>query len=367
MPQIIETGRFKINYEFSTYQASVLRSSRFSIVKVCTCVLAESDNESAPSSTPTKNISQESAVHAEDTPGCKHQELLRLEQIQAEAAAYYSYETQTKEPPKEHRKLVRANLSAKYDRVSLDELAGKTNERKSLDFKVLTLDEIRARKNKNDSIITTTPITVTLNRKRKLSSQETIIDSGNKIIKVVRSNSVIYKKVDPEGSSTSKQPRVEHRISDSEPSRKRTVSGMSDSLEIYDDELEDCMQFKRVKMLDHTVKPKLIRNTSLNSDNKTESEPKEVSVAVDSKTDESDSEVQIVGDEIDIIDLDDSKLTDADVVELSEDSESDIELECIHNVPDVVASCHSKNPANTNAVKDKMNDVNSMLHDDFIL
>lgn len=288
-----------------------------------------------------------------------------LEKIQAEAAAYYSYEELPKEQPNEHRKFARTNLLTKYDSVSLDELAGKKNpENNSLDFKVLSLDEIRARKNKTESIINTKPITVTLNRKRKLSSHETIVDSSNKIVKVVRNNSVVYKKVDPENPNTSKQ-QTEQKVidcADSTDGRVRTMSEQTECLEIQDDELEDCLKFKRVKMLDQTVKPVLIRNKSSTSESKAETEPKEPVADVSCKFDDSDSEVQIIDEDVDIIDLDDAKITD-DVVELSEDSMSDVDLEFIHNVPDVVASCQT-NGGKQSSEKDDADDISSLMHDD---
>ncbi|XP_063366284.1 uncharacterized protein LOC134654742 [Cydia amplana] len=317
----------------------------------------ESDNESAPSSTPTK---------AGPSPRDKQsQELLLLERIQAEAAAYYSYDNLPTDPPKD-RKIIRTNLATKYDRLSLDELAGKqaTERRTSLDFKILSLEEIRARK-KSDAIVHSAPITLNL-RKRKLSTQESVTTTGDKIIKVVRSNSVVYKKVDHNAPPTN-QAKPEQRLSDSDVSRKRTLSEQSDVYLVHENELVDnCHEFKKIKLAETTSKPRLIRNRSSNSEAK---EP----VA---KTDDSDSEVQIVS--IDISDCtnvdlsydeDNSKTVEpVDVVDLSDDADdcevtiSDYDLGLIKNVPDVVASCQ-KNSNSENIERDLISDIDNILDD----
>ncbi|KAI5639806.1 zinc-finger containing family domain-containing protein [Phthorimaea operculella] len=230
----------------------------------------ESDNESAPSSTPTKAANHERADHEpseplEPDPIRPDHELLLLERIQAEAAAYYSYDNL---PPPADKK-TRTNLNTKYERLSLDEIAGKkqpptTERRKSLDFKILSLDEIRARK-KAETIIQSTPITLNLSRKRKLSTQETVTSSGNKMIKVVRSNSIVYKKLDTETpANTAENSKTEQKPSESVENRKRTLSEVSDIYEIQADELVDnCYEFKRIKVTENTSKPKLIRNRNM--------------------------------------------------------------------------------------------------------
>lgn len=92
------------------------------------CVLAESDSESVPTSSPTKQSSNR-VVRV------KTLEEIRLERIQAESAAYYSYPTE-KQEKKEDDDL--RNRITK--RVTLRKTTGP-------DFKVLSLDEIRKRKN----------------------------------------------------------------------------------------------------------------------------------------------------------------------------------------------------------------------------
>ncbi|KAG6440343.1 hypothetical protein O3G_MSEX001247 [Manduca sexta] len=307
----------------------------------------------------------------------KSQELLLLEKIQAEAAAFYSYDTLPPADPPKDRKIVRTNLNSKYDRLSLEEMSGKkqptTERRNSLDFKVLSLDEIRARK--KEAIIHTTPITLNLSRKRKLSTQETITTSGNKIIKVVRSNSIVYKKVDHNAPPATTQTKVDHKPAE-DVSRKRTLSELSDMCEIQEDELIDnCYEFKRVKIGEQTTKPRLIRNR-LSSTKKSNEETKDV---VD-KTDDSDSEVQIVSvevsekhidlsAEIEVIDVDTTRLGEpVDIVDLSEDLEesdvvSDLDIDIGKNVPDVVASCQKVSKLD-NSDKNLINDIDALLNDE---
>ncbi|KAJ8720935.1 hypothetical protein PYW08_006400 [Mythimna loreyi] len=333
----------------------------------------ESDNESAPSSTPTKTASPDDASKVARS---KSQELLLLEKIQAEAAAFYSYDGLP--PPDPKVKLVRTNLSTKYERVSLDELAGKQAQerRSSLDFKVLSLDEIRARK-KSDTIVHGKPITLNLSRKRKLSTHETITTSGNKILKVVRSNSIVYKKLDRNAPAATNQTKVDQMQTDNVNSRKRTLSDKSDIYEIQGDELVDnCFEFKRIKLTGQTAKPKLIRNrlSSNNSTDKTKDDD------IDSKTDDSDPEVQIVSVDLDkvdtyseIIDLETTRLGDPiDVVDLSEDQDeiditaSDLDQDFSNNavMPDVVVSCHKQLNKLDSSDSIILNDIDSLLDDD---
>ncbi|XP_075982305.1 uncharacterized protein LOC142980676 isoform X2 [Anticarsia gemmatalis] len=345
----------------------------------------ESDNESAPSSTPTKTVSPDDAQKIART---KSQELLLLEKIQAEAAAYYSYELPPAEPPGE-RKLVRA--ATKYERLTLDELAGKkqpaaAERRNSLDFKILSLDEIRARK-KADTIIHSKPITLNLSRKRKLSTQETITTSGNKILKVVRSNSIVYKKLDQNAPAASGQSKVDQKPSENGSDRKRTLSEQSDIYEIQEDELVDnCFEFKRIKFAEQTSKPRLIRNR-LSSLNKMDGdEPKYEDIDCNKTDNDSDSEVQIVGVELkdkridlDKVDISDSEIIDVettrlgepiDVVDLSEDHEesditvSDLDLDLSKNVPDVVASCQKQISKMDSSESKILNEIDSLLNDD---
>ncbi|XP_038218760.1 uncharacterized protein LOC119837312 [Zerene cesonia] len=338
----------------------------------------ESDNESAPSSTPTKGEFPDDPARIARS---KSQELLLLEKIQAEAAAFYNYDAlPPAEPPKE-RKIVRTNLTNKYDKLTLDEIAGKKpagERRNSLDFKVLSLDEIRARKKVSETVIHTTPITLNLSRKRKLSTHETITTSGNKIIKVVRSNSIVYKKVDKNAPAQPCQAKSDNKKMDDVNSRKRTLSEQSDVYEMQEDELVDnCYEFKRIKIGEHTSKPRLIRSRSTN---KSISESKDDDYC---KTDQdSDTDVQFVSMELtdkcfddknsdsDIIDVESTRMGEpVDVVDLcdeQEDSEitiADLDLDLVKNVPDVVASCH-KNLSKTDDDKDILNDIDAILNDD---
>ncbi|XP_047027387.1 uncharacterized protein LOC124635530 isoform X2 [Helicoverpa zea] len=337
----------------------------------------ESDNESAPSSTPTKTASPDRANRVARS---KSHELLLLERIQAEAAAFYSYE------PTDPERKPRVCLQAKYERVSLDELAGKpSDKRPDLDFKVLSLDEIRARK-KNDTIIHTKPITLNLSRKRKLSTHETITTSGNKILKVVRSNSIVYKKLDQNVPAASNQNKVDQKAADNANERKRTLSEQSDIYEIQEDELVDnCFEFKRIKLMEQTSKPRLIRNR-LSSLNKSSDEPKYDDLDFNKTDNDSDPEVQIVSvelNEINSVDLDkvdsDSEIIDVEttrlgdsieVVDLSEDQDesditaSDLDLDLSKNVPDVVASCHKQMNRLDNSDKNILNDIDSLLNDE---
>ncbi|CAG9782550.1 unnamed protein product [Diatraea saccharalis] len=340
----------------------------------------ESDNESAPSSTPTKTVSTDDAQRIART---KSQELLLLEKIQAEAAAFYSYDNLPPEPNKE-RKIIRTNLSTKYDRLSLDEIAGKkqqqaTERRHSLDFKVLSLEEIRARK-KSETIVPPPPITLNL-RKRKLSTHETITTSGNKIIKMVRSNSVVYKKLDQNAPAAATLFKSDQKHVDVSVNRKRTISEQSDLYEIQDDELIDnCFEFKRIKLTEQISKPKLIRTASSCKDNIETKDDTNVSSKTD---DDSDTEVQIVNVDINDKNLDVSEILDTEIidvdsanmgepvaiVDLSDDLDdndvtlTELELGLVKNVPDVVASCRNNTNKLDSSNRDLLSDIEAILDD----
>ncbi|KAF3422458.1 hypothetical protein E2986_08484 [Frieseomelitta varia] len=98
--------------------------------------LPESDNESVPS--PVKPQPR--------VPYCKTYEEIRLEEIQAESAAYYSYQAEGSQSD-----IGDGNIKARRTkRISQYPPANKdSNDRKGLDFEVLTLDEIRRRKRKS--------------------------------------------------------------------------------------------------------------------------------------------------------------------------------------------------------------------------
>ncbi|KAM3966022.1 LOW QUALITY PROTEIN: uncharacterized protein ACR2FA_012882 [Aphomia sociella] len=343
----------------------------------------ESDNESAPSSTPTKTVSPDDAQRIART---KSQELLLLEKIQAEAAAFYSYDALPPVDAVKERKIVRTNLNSKYDRLSLDEIAGKTSvaqsteRRNSLDFKVMSLDEIRAKK-KSDPIIHSKPITLNLSRKRKLSTHETITTSGNKIIKVVRSNSIVYKKVDHNAPAPS-QSKAEQKQPEESVNRKRTLSEISDIYDMQDDELDDNFhEFKRINIAEHVPKPRLIRNRQNISRSNSESETNYSNNKADY---DSDSEVQIVSIEInnkhvvnlsdsDIIDVDSTRIDEpVDIVDLSDDEPcddseitvTDLDLDLVNNVPDVVASCQRNTNKEKSPNKDVFSSIDALLNDD---
>ncbi|KAL4713510.1 hypothetical protein ACJJTC_010495 [Scirpophaga incertulas] len=341
----------------------------------------ESDNESAPSTTPTKVVSPDDAQRIART---KSHELLLLEKIQAESAAFYKYDVLVPAELPKDRKIVRNNSFSKFDRLSLDELSGKsqqspTERRKSIDFKVMSLEEIRAKK-KSDSIVHSTPITLNLSRKRKLSTQETITTSGNKIIKVVRSNSIVYKKLDHNTSAPANQAKIEHKQS-LDVGRKRTLSEVScDMYEIQDDELVDnCYEFKRIKIDESVAKPKLIRNISVNSSKDSDINDEAHS---SSQTDiDTDTDVQIVNFDIcdknldvseisdtEIIDVDSEKVNDpVAIVDLSDDvDESDVtstDLRFVKSVPDIVASCQ-KHVENTGS---HLNNIDTLLNSEDVL
>lgn len=223
-----------------------------------------------------------------------------------------------------------------------------------------------------------------MSRKRKISTHETLSTTGNKIIKVVRSNSVVYKKVDQNAPAASNQPKVDHKQNETEnvESRKRTLSERSDVLEVQEDELVDnCYEFKRIKIVEKTTKPKLIRNRHLGS-HKNNNESDTIDDIISNKTDnDSDSEVQIVSVDIadvntnidslsdnEVIEVGSTRLGDpVDIVDLSDDDDECVsiyqgtELDLGVNVPDVVASCHKKPDTSE---KDILHDIDAILDDD---
>ncbi|KAG7204922.1 hypothetical protein KM043_005311 [Ampulex compressa] len=99
----------------------------------------ESDNESVPS--PVKPQPR--------VPYCKTYEEIRLEEIQAESAAYYSYEPEAQRSDTAGGKIRTIARSTRrvcvYPKVG-KEKAEQARTAKELDFEVLTLEEIRRRK-----------------------------------------------------------------------------------------------------------------------------------------------------------------------------------------------------------------------------
>lgn len=103
--------------------------------------LPESDNDSVPS--PVKSHPT--------VPRCKTYEQIRLEEIQAESAAYYSYETDNLQAYRQ----TESNISP-YNKKQFSlnsKIYKKESESKNLDFKVLTLEEIRRQKKQKEERI----------------------------------------------------------------------------------------------------------------------------------------------------------------------------------------------------------------------
>ncbi|KYN07308.1 Zinc finger CCCH domain-containing protein 11A, partial [Cyphomyrmex costatus] len=121
-----------------TQQTSQPQTSRFPFP------FLESDNESAPS--PVKSQPK--------VPYCKTYEQMRLEEIQAESAAYYSYETGNYGLQGQMSKTIGTN------RFSLSKMK-KEESSKELDFKVLTLEEIRQRKKEKELVVAKPPTDTT--------------------------------------------------------------------------------------------------------------------------------------------------------------------------------------------------------------
>jgi len=93
--------------------------------------LSESDNESAPS--PVKSQPK--------VPYCKTYEQMRLEEIQAESAAYYSYEASNYDlHQRQMSKIIGTKRWIRTSKTKKEELS------KELNFKILSLEEIRQRK-----------------------------------------------------------------------------------------------------------------------------------------------------------------------------------------------------------------------------
>lgn len=112
-----------------------------------TRVLAESDSESVPTSTPTKQQPQKN-IHV------KTLEEIRLERVQAESAAFYAYSSPPVEPEPD-RPTGSTAVASDWDGNGDSDLRAKIVSRKAnrnskanLDFRVMTLDEIR--KNRQD-------------------------------------------------------------------------------------------------------------------------------------------------------------------------------------------------------------------------
>lgn len=108
-------------------------------------VLAESDSESVPTSTPTKQQPQKN-IHV------KTLEEIRLERVQAESAAFYAYSSPPVEPEPD-----RTTVASDWDTNGDSDLRAKIvfrkayrNSKPNLDFRVMTLDEIRKNRHQEE-------------------------------------------------------------------------------------------------------------------------------------------------------------------------------------------------------------------------
>lgn len=112
--------------------------------------LPESDNESAPS--PVKSQPK--------VPYCKTYEQMRLEEIQAESAAYYSYEAGNDDGL--YQRQIGQSKTAGSKRWVSPSRVKKDEPAKELSFKVLSLEEIRQRKKEREvaikALMDTTPV-----------------------------------------------------------------------------------------------------------------------------------------------------------------------------------------------------------------
>lgn len=106
-------------------------------------VLAESDSESVPTSTPTTKQQPQKNIHV------KTLEEIRLERIQAESAAFYAYGSPPVEPEPD-RTVGSTPVALDWDSNGDSDLRAKIVSRKAyrnskanVDFRVMSLDEIR--------------------------------------------------------------------------------------------------------------------------------------------------------------------------------------------------------------------------------
>lgn len=162
------------------------------------CVLAESDNESVPTSSPVK---QNIRVRV------KTLEEIRLEKIQAESAAYYSYPIETSLATTESADDLRNRI--------IQRLNKKTTP--SSEFQILSLDEIRKRKLQSDKISKLSGNKAIPNKKIKLSVIKTNTDIRIKTLAEIRAakqnpeDNINEQLILPEVTeSTDKRPKRSH-------------------------------------------------------------------------------------------------------------------------------------------------------------
>ncbi|XP_011254321.1 zinc finger CCCH domain-containing protein 11A isoform X2 [Camponotus floridanus] len=189
----------------------------------------ESDNESAPS--PVKSQPK--------VPYCKTYEQMRLEEIQAESAAYYSYEGEndTKLFPNpdigKAKRIISANRWVN---------SPKTEEPvKELDFKVLSLEEIRRRKKERElaakASTESSPIETMKNTKKR--SIEQCNEESSSPTKKRRISSEFVK-----GESVIKIPPVKLRrsLKSAIVRNIETRKDMTGTLDDQDDEMSGCCE-----------------------------------------------------------------------------------------------------------------------------
>jgi len=97
---------------------------------------------------------------------CKTYEQIRLEEIQAESAAYYSYESSNFGPYRNQEdvgkpKNINANHGSKWICLNRS-MDTQENATKKMDFKVLTLEEIRQRKQEKELAVKAQPILINI-------------------------------------------------------------------------------------------------------------------------------------------------------------------------------------------------------------
>lgn len=140
------------------------------------------------------------------THGAESQELELLKKIQDECAAYYSFDEPNKTNPLADR--------------SEDSVSKTTDRRRT---SILSVSDFQTR-SKSES----------LQNKRKLTACDTITSTA-KILKIVRNNSIVYKKLDENSHKY---------FADLDSNRRRTCSEHSEVLELHEDDHHYC-KFKR--------------------------------------------------------------------------------------------------------------------------
>lgn len=171
-----------------------------------TRVLAESDSESVPTSTPTKQQPQKN-IHV------KTLEEIRLERVQAESAAFYAYSSAPVEPQPEPERITGPTaVASDWDgngdsdlRARIVSRKANRNSKANLDFRVMTLDEIRK------------------NRQQEEGSYSAVDEKTSGVVNLSREiheNDVSMNQFDVENNNATPEARFQIR-------QKRFVSGYS--------------------------------------------------------------------------------------------------------------------------------------------